>query len=61
VKVEFNFNLSTPINGEPQIPAAYYGPGRIVFLFLFSLCGVSLSPLGTSATNWPIVPAPDDR
>jgi hypothetical protein len=23
--------------------------------------GVRLSPLGTSATNWPIVPAPDDR
>jgi hypothetical protein len=22
--------------------------------------GVRLSPLGTSATNWPIVPAPDD-
>jgi hypothetical protein len=23
--------------------------------------GVRLSPLGTSATNWPIVPAPDDH
>jgi hypothetical protein len=23
--------------------------------------GVRLSPLGTSATNWPIVPAPDDE
>jgi hypothetical protein len=23
--------------------------------------GVRLSALGTSATNWPIVPAPDDR
>jgi hypothetical protein len=23
--------------------------------------GVRLSPLGTSATNWPIVPAPDDN
>jgi hypothetical protein len=23
--------------------------------------GVRLSPLGMSATNWPIVPAPDDR
>jgi hypothetical protein len=22
---------------------------------------VRLSPLGTSATNWPIVPAPNDR
>jgi hypothetical protein len=25
-----------------------------------SLVGVKLSPLGTSATNWPIVPVPDD-
>jgi hypothetical protein len=30
-------------------------------LFLISWGGVRLSPLGTSATNWPIVPAPDDR
>jgi hypothetical protein len=31
------------------------------FLFFFvSWGGVRLSPLGTSATNWPIVPAPDD-
>jgi hypothetical protein len=29
--------------------------------FLVSWGGVRLSPLGTSATNWPIVPAPDDR
>jgi hypothetical protein len=30
--------------------------------FLLVSCGVvRLSPLGTSATNWPIVPAPDDR
>jgi hypothetical protein len=33
-------------------------PYRIVF---FSWGGVRLSPLGTSATNWPIVPAQDDR
>jgi hypothetical protein len=26
--------------------------------FLVSWGGVRLSPLGTSATNWPIVPAP---
>jgi hypothetical protein len=30
-------------------------------VFLVSWGGVRLSPLGTSATNWPIVPAPDDR
>jgi hypothetical protein len=29
--------------------------------FLFSWGGVRLSLLGTSATNWPIVPAPGDR
>jgi hypothetical protein len=29
--------------------------------FLVSCGGVGLSPLGTSATNWPVVPAPDDR
>jgi hypothetical protein len=31
------------------------------FCFLFSWCGVRLSPLGTSATIWLIVPAPVDR
>jgi hypothetical protein len=30
-------------------------------LVLVSWCGVTLSPLSTSATNWPIVPASDDR
>jgi hypothetical protein len=29
--------------------------------FLVSCSGARLSPLGTSATNWPIVPAPGDR
>jgi hypothetical protein len=29
--------------------------------FLVSWGGVKLSPLGTSATNWPTVPVPDDR
>jgi hypothetical protein len=31
-------------------------PGHLV-----SWGGVRLSPLGTSATVWPIVPAPDDK
>jgi hypothetical protein len=31
------------------------------FFFLVSWGGVRLSPLGTSATDWPNVPAPDDR
>jgi hypothetical protein len=29
--------------------------------FFSSLGGVRLSPFVTSATNWPVVPAPDDR
>jgi hypothetical protein len=29
--------------------------------FLVSCGGVRLSPFGTSATDWPIVPAPVDR
>jgi hypothetical protein len=32
----------------------------LVFFFLVSWGGMRLSPLGTSAINWPIVPAPDD-
>jgi hypothetical protein len=33
----------------------------LFFFFLVSRGGVRLRPLGTSATNWPIVPATDDR
>jgi hypothetical protein len=37
-------------------------PNSWLFAFLLvSLGGVRLSLLGTSATNWPIAPAPDDR
>jgi hypothetical protein len=32
-----------------------------IVIFLVSFSGVRLSPLGTSANIWPIVPAPDDR
>jgi hypothetical protein len=32
-----------------------------IYLFLQRWGGVRLSPLGTSATVWPIVPAPDDK
>jgi hypothetical protein len=32
-----------------------------VVVDVVSLGGVRLSPLGTSATNWPTVSAPDDR
>jgi hypothetical protein len=30
-------------------------------IYLFFFRGVRLSPLGTAATVWPILPAPDDR
>jgi hypothetical protein len=33
----------------------------VIDFFLVSLGGVRLSPLGTSAINWPIAPAPNDR
>jgi hypothetical protein len=37
-------------------------PARLGFFFCFvSWGGVRLSPLGTLATNWPTVPARDDR
>jgi hypothetical protein len=29
--------------------------------FIIIISGVGLSPLGTAATSWPIVQAPDDR
>jgi hypothetical protein len=32
-----------------------------IFLFIFLGFRVTLSPPGTSATIWPIIPAPDDR
>jgi hypothetical protein len=32
-----------------------------LIIFLISLAGVRLSPLGKSATTWPIVRTPDDR
>jgi hypothetical protein len=48
-----------PGNWKSDLPNTYN-----IYLkedFLVSWGGVRLSPLSTSATNWPIVPAPDDR
>jgi hypothetical protein len=45
-------------------PVSYQGKKAISSsqnLFIISCGGVRLSPLGTSVTIWPIVPAPDDR
>jgi hypothetical protein len=36
-------------------------PAKVSFQILVTWSGVRLSPLGTSATNWPIVPTPDVR
>jgi hypothetical protein len=41
--------------------ATCYAQTSLSISFLVSCGGVRLSPLGTSATIWPIVPAPDDR
>jgi hypothetical protein len=35
--------------------------GERMRFFIFSWGGVRLSPLGPSATNCPVVPAPDDE
>jgi hypothetical protein len=41
--------------------APYISELKLFSSFLVSWGGVRLSPLGTSATNWLILPAPDDR
>jgi hypothetical protein len=47
--------------GRPRYRCSGYLTTLSVVFFLVSWGGVRLSPLGTSATNWPIVPAPDDN
>jgi hypothetical protein len=32
-----------------------------IIIIIIIISGVGLSPLGTGATNWPTVPASDDR
>jgi hypothetical protein len=46
------------LNGSHQL-LVYADNNNIYYIFLE--VGVGLSPLGTSATNWPIVPALDGR
>jgi hypothetical protein len=50
---------STP--HTPSWRSAQLVKGRDNFSFLPLSHGMRLSPLGTAATVWPIVPAPDDR
>jgi hypothetical protein len=51
----------TYVSTHPASARSIYYILWIYILFLVSWGGVRLSPLGTSATNWRIVPAPDDR
>jgi hypothetical protein len=48
-------NLSLATSKIPTLFTCLSG----YFLFKFLWGGMRLSPLGTSATNWPIVPAPE--
>jgi hypothetical protein len=51
-------SLCLGIHRTPEFPRFHF---QLIF-FLFAYWGVEskLGPLGTSATNWPIVPAPGD-
>jgi hypothetical protein len=42
------------------VSSLYSEKSLVLVIFFFFWSGVRLSPLGTSATNWPIVPAPDN-
>jgi hypothetical protein len=45
----------------PQVIEDTCSKRQTLLFFSFVGCGMKLSPLGTSATIWPIVLAPDDR
>jgi hypothetical protein len=54
-----NFSLTSVLYALPVV--VYHAQVHARF-FSVSCCGVRLtSPLGTSPTNWPIVPTPNDR
>jgi hypothetical protein len=73
----FRRKALSPSSGSARKSIKWHTPEKIFFCYwpfwslqacnsteiktFFSCCGVRLSPLGTSATNWPNVPAPDDR
>jgi hypothetical protein len=59
-KYSFRYSLRTGTQGTKP-PLGRSNPDIRIAHFFVSLGGVRLSPLGTSAINWPIVPAPDDR
>jgi hypothetical protein len=49
------------MGNEEEVKTVKYCLNGLAFFFLVSWGGLRLSPLGTSATVWPIVPAPEDR
>jgi hypothetical protein len=56
-----NDKLSLKVcNGINQYYIDHFPLYDIIFIIISS-SWVRLSPFGTSATNWPTVPAPDDR
>jgi hypothetical protein len=56
----FDYELHKRTSNNIILITCIYAIKNIV-LFLVSWSEVRLSPIGTSATNWPIVSAPDDR
>jgi hypothetical protein len=55
-----NHSTGTPLHINIALLVATSGM-VLSLAFLVSWGGVRLSPFGTLVTNWPIVPAPDDR
>jgi hypothetical protein len=53
--------VESAVVGRPSLVVVYQGFEDGGTILLVSWCGVRLGPHGTSATNWPIVPAPDDE
>jgi hypothetical protein len=47
-------------NSKPQL-SLVFSEGQTPYISSLQMCGVSLSPLGTSASVRPIAPAPDGR
>jgi hypothetical protein len=44
----------------PTVQGVGWDPEAVWIYISVSWVGVRLSPIGTSATTWPFVPAPDD-
>jgi L-lactate permease len=53
--------FTTPLQTAFQVLLQNYTVLYFLFYFIVSLGVLRLSPLGTWATNWPTLPAPDDK